>query len=521
MKPTTRVTLGARAGAFALLALLLGLLPAFALAQELDLSSKLAKSAATSSPVPFTAPALTDGARALPINLPAALRLANAQATDIAAASERIQIATAALEQARALWLPTLTIGGDYNHHDGKAQDSSGTIIDNSRGSVMFGVGTGIGAAAIFSPNEAIFAPLVARQQVQARRADLQAVSNDTLVAVADAYLTVQQARGELAGAAQATRTTQEILDQTGKLVASGLAPPLESDRVEAELARRQQGELVARERWRVASADLVRILRLDPAAEVEPVELPHLRIDLIDLKRPVDDLIVIALTSRPELASQQAQVQATLALLRQERLRPLMPSVLLRGASTPVTGTLAGGVFGGGPNDTIANGGARLDLDLQILWQLDNLGFGNRSRIRQRAAENRLAAINLLRIQDQVAAEVARYYAQAQLAARRIDLAEKGVRAAAASAEKNLGALKTTKEAAGVRQTLVRPQEAVAAVQSLAQAYFDFYGAVADYDRAQFRLYRAMGHPAQALIGEGSLCVPAPQGASTGMVTP
>ena len=42
--------------------------------------------------------------------------------------------------------------------------------------------------------------------------------------------------------------------------------------------------------------------------------------------------------------------------------------------------------------------------------------------------------------------------------------------------------------------------QEVVASVQSLAQAYNDFYGAVADYARAQVRLYRALGHPAQEL---------------------
>ena len=49
----------------------------------------------------------------------------------------------------------------------------------------------------------------------------------------------------------------------------------------------------------------------------------------------------------------------------------------------------------------------------------------------------------------------------------------------------------------------MIRPQEAVAAVQALAQAYNDYYGAVADYNRAQFRLYRALGHPAQMLLGD------------------
>ncbi|HSQ55185.1 MAG TPA: hypothetical protein VLM40_05515 [Gemmata sp.] len=32
-------------------------------------------------------------------------------------------------------------------------------------------------------------------------------------------------------------------------------------------------------------------------------------------------------------------------------------------------------------------------------------------------------------------------------------------------------------------------------------QAYRDYYSAVADNNRAQFRLYRALGHPAQSLM--------------------
>jgi hypothetical protein len=297
-----------------------------------------------------------------------------------------------------------------------------------------------------------------------------------------------------------ATQRTEELVRRTKKL-APALVPDLETDRAEAELARRQEAELFARERWKVASADLVRVLRLDSLAQVEPLEPPQLRVDLIDLRKPVDDLVPIALTYRPELASQQAQVQLTLTLLKQERLRPLIPSILLRGFSTPVTGTLAEGVFGGGPNSTVGNGGFRNDLDLQVLWQFDNLGFGNRAKVHQREAENRLAVLDLFRIQDRVAAEVAQAYAQAQLAARRVGLAEKGVRSALASADKNLVALGQTKSVGNLVVLVVRPQEAVAAVQALAQAYIDYYGAVADANRAQFRLYRALGQPAQCLV--------------------
>lgn len=453
----------------------------------------------TSSPDLPATPASQPEDRPLPINLPTALQLANVRAVDIAAAAERIQIAAAALEQAQVLWLPTITLGGDYFRHDGKQQDTLGNVFDNSRSGLMLGAGSGIGSAGVLNISDAIFSPLVARQQVRARQADLQAASNDTLVAVSDAYFTVQQARGELAGAIEATRRTAELVRRAKKL-APGVVPELEIDRAETELVRRQQAELVARERWQVASAELLRVLRLDPSAQVEPLEPPQLRVDLIDLKKSVDDLIPIALTSRPELAAQQAQVQATLTLLKQERLRPLIPSVLLRGASTGVTGTLGAGYFGGGPNSTVANGGLRSDIDLQLLWQLDNLGFGNRGRVHQREAENRLAVVNLFRIQDRVAADVAQAYSQAQLASRRVGLAEKGVRSALNSADKNLVALGQTKGVAAQLVLLVRPQEAVAAVQALAQAYADYYGAVGDLNRAQFRLYRALGQPAQYL---------------------
>jgi hypothetical protein len=111
----------------------------------------------------------------------------------------------------------------------------------------------------------------------------------------------------------------------------------------------------------------------------------------------------------------------------------------------------------------------------LQILWQLDNLGFGNRGRIHQREAENRLSVLDLFRLQDRVAAEVVQAHAQAQMVARRVALAENELRSALASADKNLAALGQTKQAGGVVQTLVRPQEAVAAVQALGQAYIHY----------------------------------------------
>jgi outer membrane protein TolC len=475
-----------------------------------------APSATTAVPkLPANPPVPADD-KPMPISLPVALKLGDVRAVDVAAAAERIRIAAAVLEQAQVLWLPSITLGGDYFRHDGKQQDTSGKVFDNSRSSMMFGLGSGIANSAIVDIGNAIFAPLVARQQLVARQADRQAASNDILLAISDAYFNVQQARGELAGAIDATRRTQDLLRITQQQ-AKVIVPELEVFRVETELARRQEAELLARERWKVASAELLRILRVDPSTQVDPLEPPQLRIELIAGDKSLDELIPIGLTNRPELASRQAAVQATLTLLKQERLRPLIPSLLLRGASTSVAGTLGAGVFGGGANGSIGNGGLRGDVDVQLLWQLDNLGFGNLAKIHQREGEKQLALVELFRLQDVVAKEVAEAYAQAQLAARRVPFTEKGIRAAMESAEKNLLALRNTKAVAdkGALQVtlVVRPQEAVAAVQALAQAYIDYFAAVADANRAQFRLYRALGQPAQCLLHDSAAlgqCPPA-----------
>ena len=123
---------------------------------------------ARSSPTP-NAPAdstnLYGDERALPINLATALQLADVRAVDVAAAAERVRVAAAVLEQAQVLWLPTVTVGGDYSRHDGRNQDTQGNVFDNSRSSMMIGAGTGIGPAAVLNVCDAIFAPLVARQR--------------------------------------------------------------------------------------------------------------------------------------------------------------------------------------------------------------------------------------------------------------------------------------------------------------------------------------------------------------------
>ncbi len=468
----------------------IGTLASLAFAQE-----QIALPQPVTSPPPVLAPASIPACKQpLPINLPTALSLAGVRPLDISLASERIAVAAAQLQRARVLWLPTVYAGVDYFRHDGQIQDVAGNILGTSKSTFA----AGAGPVAVFAISDAIFGPLAARQDLRVREAAMQTARNDTLLSVAESYFNVQQARGELAGAEETARRAEDLVRRTEKL-SPGLIPPVEVSRTRVEASRRRQAVHSARERWLVASADLARLLRLDASALVEPMEPPQLQVTLVPLDCQVDALIPVALTNRPELAGQQAVVQATLERLRQEKLRPLIPSLLLRGATTNPAGILAGGVFGGGRNDNLSNFGARFDIDVQLLWELQNLGFGNRARVNERKAERELALIELFRIQDHIAAEVVQSHAQVQSASARLSEAEIGVKDAIESANSNLEGVGQT-QGTGKLVLLIRPQEAVAAVQALAQAYADYYSSVAEYDRAQFRLYRALGQPAQSL---------------------
>src|SRR5262249_45796009 len=149
------------------------------------------------------------------------------------------------LARAKLLWLPTIYAGTDWSRHDGQIQDVAGTVFTTSKSSLLLGAGP----SAVFAVSDALFSPLAARQDLRARQAFVQAATNDTTLAVAEAFFTVQQARGELAGAQDAVRRAEELARRAEEL-APGLVPPAETNRARTELARRRQTLQSARQRW-------------------------------------------------------------------------------------------------------------------------------------------------------------------------------------------------------------------------------------------------------------------------------
>jgi outer membrane protein TolC len=428
-----------------------------------------------------------------PITLATALRLCDARPLIVAAAQASVWVAEAQLTKAKVLWIPTFNMGFDYIRHDGGGPDFNKGIM--TAPSVNFFYGGG-GMWGSISTTDAYFQPLYARQVLNARHFEIQGAKNDALLATADAYFKVHQSRGRYAGALYTVERGHRLVQLVQQL-SRELVPKVEVTRAQNMLADLEQRAVLERQEWRVQSAMLTQVLRLDPRAVVEPLEHDHVQITLIDPGRQLDDLMPIALTNRPELASRQAMVQAMQALIRQEKARPFLPTLLINGFQTPYE-MIQAGIFGIGPNNSLNQWRGRVDLSYQPLWQLDAFGIGNLARIKEQRGMQSEAIIELFRLQDMVAADVTRALARLQSAAARVLQADRALRTGIITFNGHLEGLGQTTRLANVLVLTYRPQEAVYSLQLLNVAFEEYYTTVADYNRAQFELFHALGYPAQ-----------------------
>ncbi len=375
------------------------------------------------SPLPTTGTELgtplVPGQMIQPIDLPSGcLRLAGADDLDIAIARERVAQAFAELQQAcRSSGCRASTSVRTGSGTTARRRSSRARSATISKSSLFLG-GTAAAGSSVSGPvpaggpaqvsgltsilrfSDALFEPLAARQVVGARRAGIQAASNDALLGVAEAYMDAQLAAGRLAIAREAAAHAETLASLTASYARTGAGLDADYRRSLAERDRQRKNVEAAVGEIELASAELIRRTRLDPSLVVAPIEPPETILRLVPESCSIDELIVTALQSRPELAEAQALVQATLIRLKQAKLRPFIPSLAFR---------YSGGGFGGGANSFFGDFSSRSDADVNLYWELQNLGFADRAITKQRAAQQRTASLELLKLQDRIAAEVVR----------------------------------------------------------------------------------------------------------------
>ena len=411
----------------------------------------------------------------------------------VAAAQAGVWVAEAELTRAKVLWVPTVTFGADYIRHDGGGPDFNKGILTAPSTNYFY---AGPSLYQYVNLTDAIFEPLAARQVLNSRHWDVQSAKNDALLRTADAYFQVHRSRGTYAGSRYCVERGRDLLSRVESLSLE-LVPRVEVDRARNLLADLEQRAATARQEWRVWSADLTEVLRLDPRSVVEPTEHDHAQVTLIDPGRPLDELMMVALTNRPELASRKALVQAAEIRVRREKARPLLPLVMLNGFQTSGGMMIQGGVFGLGANSSLNQWVGREDVSLQCMWQLENFGIGNLARIKGQRGQQSRSILDLRQAQDMVAADVTRARARVQSSAARVLQADRALRTGLVAFNGQLEGLGETRRFGDVLALTYRPQEVIFSLQLLFTAFEEYFATVAEYNRSQFELFHALGYPA------------------------
>jgi outer membrane protein TolC len=435
---------------------------------------------------------LPPDATPLPIDLPYALRMVNATNPTIALAQARVQEAYARLGQAEAAWLPSLWAGGNPNNltflpmyyvHNGLVQNSRGQMFDVVKANASIPVGAGLN----LSFADALFGPHIARNLVAAEQARSRVVTYTVQLDVALTYLDLLRVHGALAINRETLSKAELILQSASAAEREGLGKTTaDANRARTEVAIRRQERIDLEAEAAVVSSRLAQLLLLEPTVDLVPADTEVLPIELVATDAPLEDLIGIGLMNRPELAESRALVAAALARWREERTRPLLPTLQM---------AYYGAQFGGG-TPALHDYGWRDDFMVQASWELRNAGLGNLFSARASRAQYTEANFHVAEVQAQVAAEVTAAGKVVRARARELAEAQEGVRQAERMWSKLRAAAFGLATGFGGSARRYDPLEPILAEQALHEARLRYLSAVIDYNRNQFRLFWAMGQP-------------------------
>lgn len=419
------------------------------------------------------------GSTALEIDLPTALRLADERNLDVAMYVERLAAASAELTLARTLAVPTVRIGGSYDRHTGNIQETSGQVVDADRVSQFTGVGAGLAVDIA----DAIYTPLAAKQNEAAVLAASTANRHQVLVDVATAYVRLLQTRAERIIVDLALERAVDLATLTANYAEAGEGLIADAEMAAVQPLLWQQRRLITEERSEAATAELVRLLHLDPSVALAPVEteIPMLRI--FSGEERVEELIARALVDRPETDQYEALIAAAEDELSAQRYGLFIPGIALN---------YDAGEFGGAPGSSVGSTGDRDDLALTLYWQFEGFGFGHKARTDARRAELRRVGLERDRLRDEIAAEVRTAHARVRSLGLQLELT-----AAAAGRAEQAYLLNRAR----IYDLQGLPLEALQAMQTLAAAELAELETRASFTLAQIRLHTALGNPAAAML--------------------
>jgi outer membrane protein TolC len=412
------------------------------------------------------------GTNLLLIDLPSALQLAGARNLDIQIARQQVAEARANYESATWQFFPALAPGLGYRRHDDLVQNVDGQMIQAHK--EAYAVGAGLGAQ--LDLGEAIYRNLAARQLVKAAESGSESQQQETVLVAAHGYLDLARGHAAVAVARDSVRIAADYQAQAERAVGVGIAFKADALRAQVQVEKNRLALRQAQEQRSVLAARLVQALHLEPTVELAVPEGDLVPLALVSTNVALDKLLAQALAARPELKQSRALQAAAKDSRNGARFGPLIPTL---GAQAS-----AGGL-GGGKDGLPGTFGATEDYSFTATWRIGPGGLFDRGRIR--AAEARLNQADLLsrKLVDEIARQVIESYARLNSMADQVELARRTAEAAAET-------LRLTQQRKEFAVGVVL--ENILAEQDLTRARLDYLTAIAEFNKVQYSVQRAVG---------------------------
>jgi len=407
-----------------------------------------------------------------PVDLMLVLRLANARNLDIQIAHRRIGEAQANQESAMERFFPWLAPGAVYQRHGDLAQNVDGTIIDANK--QLYTLGGALTAQVELG--DAIYSSLAAKQRVKAADHGLDSQRQDSVLSAAQGYYELVKASALVEVVREALNISEDYQQQLHDAVDTGIAFKGDELRVQVQTERYQIVLQQTLEQQRVAAARLAEVLHLDANVELVPQIADLVPLALVETNATLEALTRQALMARPELKQDRALVAAAHEEKNSALYGPLIPSL---------NAQAFGGGLGGGQNGSTGNFGGTEDYYFGLGWRIGPGGLFDFGRIHASKARLEISTLNAAKTRDQVVREVVEYYTRAASLRGQLGITRQNV----ATASETLR-LTSARREYGVGIVL----ENIQSQQELARANSDYVSTLAEYDKAQYGLSRAIG---------------------------
>jgi outer membrane protein TolC len=419
----------------------------------------------------LAAPAALAAADPAYIDLRTAMRLAGANNEEIEVARLRHAEAVVESKQAWQRFWPALTIGVAYRGHEGNLQDVVGDVIETRKQQYSLGPGISVD----WSPGDIYYSALAAQQRAVAAEYLAEKARRDVVQEAVDRYYELLAAEANVAVVEDDLRLTQDYSRQIGGAVSAGTAIRADLLRVQTQVSRLKLNIRQSQETRDVAAAALASTLRLPAHTPLRPAKSDLVPVALISGKG-VATLVSQAQRNREELLAQDAVIAAADLERKRAYVAPRIPSVK--------AGYNAGGLGGGrggrwGPFDGYQ------DYYIGLGWTIGPGGLFDRERKNLANIRADVTRAQAEEIKAEIGREVVEAAVRAQSARDQIAINDEAVNAAEEMAR--LARERQASQIGVVLEYLLAREEVRRARQSRVKA-------VADYNKAQYQLMRAVG---------------------------